>query len=584
MTVWLLGACQIFTESQYYNDVKEWNVTKKADPSFNGIEQPGDKLTKYLLNNISEENNNISTLLRRSGADFNQLLTFSESNPEVVIKLLLKLSGLDSESKRTPTQIALVLNSVLEADEQQKALYISAMMLLYPIYTYRISALLADINPKFEVLIKSQLKSQKHLPKLVFPRQQKLAETVKVTPLINSLSVTLFNQLPDQTPLVKITNIEKRETKLVDMHYEPVQGAFSGTSFYLEANTKYLITIYQNSLPVFTNEVETRTNKPLLDSRNVHQLKNIYSDGQLNIKELGIKGKEGAWATIDGTGVVINSKKLAAINVGDSSYIYFRNITIAESGRHGIISNNAHHLWFDNCNISNWGRKVAERRGGRGFESSKAKNAINHDAAFALKNTGVVVIENCEVHSPKEGSNSWKFGHPMGPTAMLLAANHPNDEYDGQYIVRNNRFYADNYNRFNDVIESRNNGRVWGGFIRDSVIHNNYFAYANDDAIEIDGGANNVSVYENEICHTFVGVSAIPIMMGPSYVFNNTFCEMGDQRGKWFTELKLGGLFSRPSGVVIVENNNGTVLKPNYSSARFLKNRDFWLKSVPNIK
>jgi len=577
-----LSACQIFTESRFDQLSYSSRSKQSISQAFIDIEQPGDKLIKIFKNGSQNRvltTNELSKLVKESNVKFYQLLQFSQLNPITLSKVLFKYIQSNESGKLQPAQIAVSLLSLIENNIEETDRYLEATMLLYPLYTYRISALLVDLDSTLEGAVTSYLIKNKHSPKLIFPREEKLEQILSITSLINSLSVTVFNQASFSSPTVLITNIETQETKTIPLYYEPIQGAFSGSTFNLDSDSKYSILLKTTESSFYKFETRTRPQAPPIDANKIYQLSDFYKGGQLNIKELNISGTADAWAMIDGENIEISANDESAIDIGDSKYIYFKNITISQSGRHGIVSQNAHHLWFDICDISNWGREPKETRGSRAFDSSKAKRPINYDAAFALQNTGVVVIENCDVHSPKSGANSWKFGHPHGPTAMLVSADHPNDDYDGQYVVRNNRFYGSYHRRFNDVIESRNNGRVWGGFVRDSVVHNNYFAHANDDAIEIDGGANNVAVYDNKISNTFVGVSAIPVMMGPTYIFDNNFSNMGDQRGKWFTQVKLGGLFSRPGGVVIFDKVNELSSKQRYSSARFLKNRDFWLEN-----
>ena len=49
--------------------------------------------------------------------------------------------------------------------------------------------------------------------------------------------------------------------------------------------------------------------------------------------------------------------------------------------------------------------------------------------------------------------------------------------------------------RWNDAIEGGGNFHVDGGFNRDADIYGNLMCFANDDAVEIDGGQTNVRVF-----------------------------------------------------------------------------------------
>ena len=90
-------------------------------------------------------------------------------------------------------------------------------------------------------------------------------------------------------------------------------------------------------------------------------------------------------------------------------------------------------------------------------------------------------------------------------------------------IVRNNRLYGSDTNRFNDVIEGRQNSWRNGGFVRDSAIYGNYLAFANDDLVELDGGQRNVLFYNNELTQGYTGISVAPNRLGPNYIFPEIF-------------------------------------------------------------
>jgi hypothetical protein len=243
----------------------------------------------------------------------------------------------------------------------------------------------------------------------------------------------------------------------------------------------------------------------------------------------------------------------------------------------------AHHIWIKGCDISQYGREGQDIRNGVAYATTESTKPLNYDSGIYLAQTGVVTVENCEIHSPNGKANSWEYGHPNGPNAMLIWAYHPTEAYQGQYIIRNNRFYGSPEHRFNDVIEGRKNFYRSGAFVRDSAIHNNYLAYANDDLIELDGGQSNVLFYDNELTQGYCGVSTAPNMLGPSYVFNNYIYDLGDERGKEWTAIKMGGLISRPAGItnlfenLIITNRNGV------AASRVDSDSTFWLNAQNNI-
>ncbi|TKB05212.1 hypothetical protein E5672_03780 [Alteromonas portus] len=415
-------------------------------------------------------------------------------------------------------------------------------------------------------------------------------ETHRIVPLIHSASITLFDQDKENTTKVRFKKVEDNQWKEgLHLYWEPVRQALSGSLVHLEANTQYdvEITVTSSGLPskILTFEFATRAETPPVDPNLVYRLSDIYNGGMLDITSLDIQGKEGGWAKIIGdenTPIVAGEYDDYAINIGNNSYIMFENIVVKGGRRHGIFSRDASHLWFKGCNVSQWGRGESYYKNGIAYEVG-TNTPINYDGGMTLVRTGIVVVEECTIHSPAPKANHWGFGHPKGPAAMLILANSYDESLQGQYIIRNNRFYGTDEHRFNDVIESRLNGRSWGGFIRDSAIYNNYLAYANDDIIELDGGQSNVLFYNNEIEQAYCGVSATPNMLGPSYIFNNYIHNLGDQRQKSWAAFKLGGLFSRPAGIVNIFNNFVLTNSNGIAHASFAGDSSFWVHAQNNV-
>ena len=148
------------------------------------------------------------------------------------------------------------------------------------------------------------------------------------------------------------------------------------------------------------------------------------------------------------------------------------NLTIKGGQRYGIFAEKTHHIWIKGCDISGYGRVPAVYKNGRGYSSETSTSPINYDSGIYLEKSGIAVVEECEIHDPNSGANHWGYGHPNGPNALQVYAYHPDEQYRGQMIVRNNRFYGTDTVRFNDVIEGRKNTWRNGGFVRDSAIYN----------------------------------------------------------------------------------------------------------------
>lgn len=427
-------------------------------------------------------------------------------------------------------------------------------------------------------------------PTLIFEASAIGETALTATPLIESVSIALTNQQENYQSTVKFKKASSEDWLDANpLYFEPLTGQLTGSIVYLQPGTDYEISIaiYDNDnlIETYHTEFRTRPNSPPIDPDKIYMLEDIYDGGVLDLERLGIEGSPGAWAKIKGskdTVIVAPNDETKAVNIGDNSYVYFETITV-RGGIHSVHSYQAHHIWINGCDIAQWGRTPYEYRNGKAYASAEATSPMNYDSGFYFKESGVVVVENCYVHDPNYSANSWEHGHPKGPNAFWANANHPSSEFKGQIILRNNVFTGSDSVRFNDVIEGRSNGSLDGGFVKNSAIYNNKLAYANDDIIEIDGGQYNVLVYDNDISHGYVGVSAIPAVMGPSYIFNNTIHNLGDERGKMWTAIKLGGLFSRPIGQVNVFNNTITVYRNGISASNFDGDSSFWVNAKNNI-
>ena len=133
------------------------------------------------------------------------------------------------------------------------------------------------------------------------------------------------------------------------------------------------------------------------------------------------------------------------------------------------------------------------------------------------------------------------------------------------------------------MIEGRLNFDRSGAFVRDSAIYNNYLAYANDDLIEIDGGQANVLVYNNEMTQGYCGISTAPNMIGPSYVFHNYIHDLGDERGKEWAAIKMGGIMSKPAGLTNVFENLVVTNRNGITASRVNNDNTLWVNAKNNI-
>lgn len=201
-----------------------------------------------------------------------------------------------------------------------------------------------------------------------------------------------------------------------------------------------------------------------------------------------------------------------------------------------------------NCDLAGWGRTGIQRFDRDGKYYTKSGNPVNWDCAILLSRTEGTVIERCYIHDPVNKANSWYYSHPAGPEAVGV-------DRPESTVLRYNDFIGSDEHRWNDAVEGAGNFHIDGGFNRDADIYGNLMCYANDDAIEIDGGQTNVRVFQNKFEGCLCGVSIQGCMSGPSYVFGNLLVNMGDERGLAGQTIKTSSHANGPHAVSFIFNN-----------------------------
>lgn len=197
--------------------------------------------------------------------------------------------------------------------------------------------------------------------------------------------------------------------------------------------------------------------------------------------------------------------------------------------------------------ISKYGPDVSYY-GENGVPYDKEGNAVIRKYGLKLINCYDILFEKSKIHSPKADASNWnsKYDsstHPKGNSGIELM------RIKGGIVIRNNEIMGSKNAYLMDCIEGWRNEYEEGGIYADGDIYGNTFRYANDDAIELDGGQENIRVYDNYFTDCLCGVSVSPNYKGPSYIFRNTFTSMKDSEGKasqciktvWNGEVKDGG-------------------------------------------
>ena len=502
--------------------------------------------------------------------------------PKIAANILLTLD------KNAESQSSII--ELIEQKKKKQNTYIYVVLTMYPVDGYRLAEKLAASDKIDNETITTASLRAGFDPAIISPPTAANNDGYRIVPLMESASITLYNQTENASADIqfKAQNDTQWQQGLA-LQWEPIQGALSGSIVYLKPNTQYEVKVSLSENGVLLSEEQysfsTRAESPPIDPDKIYYLSEIYQGGQLDIEALGIEGNANGWAKIIGDGVTIQAEDgdKSAVYIGRQNYIMLENITTKGGFRYGIHGYKAHHVWIKGANISEFGRVATEYRKGKGYETINNTGLINYDSGIYLERSGVVVIENSEIHSPNGKANSWEYGHPNGPNAFQIWGYHDTEAYRGQYIVRNNRFYGTPEKRFNDVIEGRSNFKRSGAFVRDSAIYNNYLAYANDDLIELDGGQANVLFYNNELTQGYCGISTAPNMIGPSYIFHNYIHDLGDERGKEWTAIKMGGIMTRPAGITNVFENLIITDRNGIGASRVDNDDTFWVNAQNNI-
>ena len=257
---------------------------------------------------------------------------------------------------------------------------------------------------------------------------------------------------------------------------------------------------------------------------------------------ISCKGSPDGWIryTVKPGAVITNTTAVSAtFVVGGASYVLIDDVTmVGGAGRHVIQITNSVAVRIRNCDISGWGRvgDVRYDQGGQRYmpkASSSSRWGINGDGAIRVgRGNSEIVVERCWIHDPNGTANSWRYSHPAGPEAVVMA------RPDHSTVIRWCDFTGSDQHRWNDAVESNGNFIKNGGFNRDADVYGNFMVFCNDDCIELDGGQQNVRCFGNRFEGALCGVSIQGCMAGPSYVHDNANTGMGDEFGEAGQTLK----------------------------------------------
>lgn len=215
----------------------------------------------------------------------------------------------------------------------------------------------------------------------------------------------------------------------------------------------------------------------------------------------------------------------STIRLEETEYVILDGLTIRGGRRCGILMERSRNIQVRNCDIAEFGRVGIHRPDLDGkFYLPDSRKALNTDCGIRISSCSSILVERCFIHDPCATSNSWFYSHPAGPNAIFIG--------DTEKIcIRWNDFVGSDLHRWNDAVEGAGNGSNSGSVRRDAEIYGNYFAFGNDDGMELDGGQINCRFFMNLTEGQLCGVSTAPCKRGPSYLFRNVFAAPGDEFG-----------------------------------------------------
>ncbi|MEP7070125.1 MAG: hypothetical protein ABI789_12830, partial [Usitatibacter sp.] len=216
--------------------------------------------------------------------------------------------------------------------------------------------------------------------------------------------------------------------------------------------------------------------KPILKTITVQS-----GSGTLNITE---GGSPSGYVVYQGaTGAVLDAANAAQFNVTvNAPYVIVRGLVLKGAQQDAIrISPTVSDVIIEDNQITGWGRL---RTGSWGMNMDSAVRAICSSPTLTR-----VTIQRNEIHDPRYGANSWSDGHPEGPQAVSFSY------CGGNHVLRHNEIFSTAGHYFNDILGGEDNYSTTGFPNADSDIYGNDLNNCWDDAIESEGGNNNVRIW-----------------------------------------------------------------------------------------
>ena len=283
-------------------------------------------------------------------------------------------------------------------------------------------------------------------------------------------------------------------------------GECRGSLVQLAPGTDYQVQLNLPGQPV----ARTLSFKTWSNQKPVAKTIMVASGGStLNINE---GGSATGYVVYQGApGAVLDANNAAQFNVNvNASYVIIRGLVLKGAQQDAIrISPTVTDVIIEDNEITGWGRL---RTGAWGVNLDSGVRAICTTPTLQR-----VTIQRNEIHDPRYGANSWSDGHPAGPQGITFSY------CGGNHVIRHNEIFGSPGHYYNDVIGGEDNFSTTGFPNADSDIYGNDLSHAWDDAIESEGGNNNVRIWGNYIDQTGTGIASTVTSVRPLYIFRNVW-------------------------------------------------------------
>ena len=317
---------------------------------------------------------------------------------------------------------------------------------------------------------------------------------------------------PEKNVLVKYRASDQKDWReALPMRYNPIKtpeckGTYRGSIVNLLPDTHYEISLS------LENTQTTATLSGTTWSEQFPIASTVKCEPSAATLEVNQSGKPNGYVLYDGKGVVIDGSNKIDLGISvNASYVILRGFTIKNVKQHGIKLLGGTHIVIEDCDISKWG---SEKENGFGVDQQAG-------VWCRVSNVTQVVIQRCSIHHPSWNTNSWAVkrssgsSHPSGPQTIVFW------ESQGNHVFRYNELWSDPEHYFNDTMGGGSNSSYTGFPGADSDIYFNYVANCWDDAIEAEGGGQNVRIWGNYIENSMMALGNASVTVGPLYFWNN---------------------------------------------------------------